>query len=130
MREADFLARELAWDRTLRGWLPEIRRLMTIPGVDVTTAATLMATIGRIDRFASPRQLVGYLGLDPRSRQSGLGAVSTATSPSRAPRPRALRSRARHDALPRPTARVRTTRPQTAQQQNRDRRRRAQIWHA
>jgi len=52
-----------------------IRRLMTIPGIDVTTAATLMATIGRIDRFASPRHLVGYLGLDPRSRQSGLGAV-------------------------------------------------------
>jgi transposase len=45
---------------------------MTIPGIDVTTAATL---IGRIDRFASPRHLVGYLGLDPRSRQSGLGAV-------------------------------------------------------
>jgi len=48
---------------------------MTIPGIDVTTAATLMATIGRIDRFASPRHLVGYLGLDPRSRQSGLGTV-------------------------------------------------------
>ena len=48
---------------------------MTIPGIDVTTAATLIATIGRIDRFASPRDLVGYLGLDLRSRQSGLGAV-------------------------------------------------------
>jgi transposase len=48
---------------------------MTIPAIDVTTAATLIATIGRIERFASPRHLVGYLGLDPRSRQSGLGAV-------------------------------------------------------
>jgi transposase len=48
---------------------------MTIPGIDVAAAATLMATIGRIDRFASPRHLVGYLGLDPRSRQSGLGNV-------------------------------------------------------
>jgi len=79
MREADFLARELAQvDREIARYAvgcPEIRRLMTIPGVDVTTAATLMATIGRIDRFASPRHLVGYLGLDPRSRQSGLGAV-------------------------------------------------------
>jgi Transposase IS116/IS110/IS902 family len=44
---------------------PEIRRLMTIPGIDVTTAATLKATIGRIDRVASPRHLVGYLGPDP-----------------------------------------------------------------
>jgi hypothetical protein len=48
---------------------------MTIPGVDVTTAATLMATIGRIDRFASSRHLVGYLGLGARSRQSGVSTV-------------------------------------------------------
>ncbi|MCA1680034.1 MAG: transposase [Actinobacteria bacterium] len=79
IREADFLAREIAVvDREIARYAvgnAEIRRLMTIPGVDVTTAATLMATIGRIDRFASPRHLVGYLGLDPRSRQSGLGAV-------------------------------------------------------
>jgi transposase len=34
-----------------------------------------MATIGRIDRFPSARHLVGYLGLDPRSRQSGVSAV-------------------------------------------------------
>jgi transposase len=79
LREADFLGRELAQiDREIARYAlgcPEIRRLMTIPGVDVTTAATLMATIGNIERFDSPRQLVGYLGLDPRSRQSGLGAV-------------------------------------------------------
>ena len=79
LREADFLTRELARvDRDIARYAvgcAEIRRLMTIPGVDVTTAATLMATIGRIDRFASPRHLVGYLGLDPRSRQSGLGAI-------------------------------------------------------
>ena len=53
----------------------EIRRLMTILGVSVTTAATLIATIGRIDRFPSARHLVGYIGLDPRSRQSGVSAV-------------------------------------------------------
>ena len=91
LREADFLARELAQvDREIARYAigcAEIRRLMTIPGVDVTTAATLMATIGRIDRFASPRHLVGYLGLDPRSRQSGPCAVHTATSQSRARRP-------------------------------------------
>jgi transposase len=49
----------------------EIRRLMTIPGVDVVAAATLVAAIGDISRFPSPRQLVGYLGLHPRQRQSG-----------------------------------------------------------
>ncbi len=44
---------------------------MTVPGVDVTTAATLMAAIGDVGRFPTPRYLVGYLGLHPRVRQSG-----------------------------------------------------------
>jgi transposase len=34
-------------------------------------AVTLMAAIGDISRFSSPRQLVAYLGLDPKVRQSG-----------------------------------------------------------
>jgi transposase len=50
----------------------EIRRLMTIPGIDATTAAALMAAIGDIGRFPTPRHLVGYLGLDPKLRQSGV----------------------------------------------------------
>ena len=48
-----------------------VKRLMTIPGVGVTTAAVLVAVIGDVKRFARPNQLVGYLGLDPRVRQSG-----------------------------------------------------------
>jgi transposase len=79
LREADFLTGELARvDREIARYAlgcAEIRRLMTIPGVSVTTAATLIATIGRIDRFRSARHLVGYIGLDPRSRQSGVSAV-------------------------------------------------------
>jgi len=49
----------------------EIKRLMTVPGVSLMTAATFMAAVGDIDRFDSPRKLVSYLGLDPRVRQSG-----------------------------------------------------------
>ena len=49
---------------------------MTVPGVNVIVAASFMATIGDIDRFESPRKLVGYLGLDPRVYQSGLGPAS------------------------------------------------------
>ena len=49
----------------------EIRRLMTVPGVNVIVAATFLAAIGEICRFESPRKLVGYLGLDPRVSQSG-----------------------------------------------------------
>ena len=39
-------------------------------------AASFLAAIGDIDRFASPRKLVGYLGLDPRVRQSGPGPAT------------------------------------------------------
>ena len=51
----------------------EVKRLMTIPGVGATSAVTLVAAIGDISRFADARKLVGYLGLDPKSRQSGDG---------------------------------------------------------
>jgi transposase len=50
---------------------PEIRRLMTVPGVNLICAATFIAAIGRPDRFLSGRKLVAYLGLDPKVRQSG-----------------------------------------------------------
>jgi transposase len=54
----------------------EIKRLMTVPGVNVICAATFLAAIGDIRRFESPRKLTGYLGLDPRVKQSGTGPAS------------------------------------------------------
>jgi transposase len=75
LRQVDFLDGEVAaLDREIAkqalAW-PEVLRLMTVPGVNVQTAATFMASVGDIRRFSSPRKLVGYLGLDPRVRQSG-----------------------------------------------------------
>jgi transposase len=55
---------------------PEIRRLMTVPGVNVICAATFMAAIGDIRRFEDRRKLVAYLGLDPKVRQSGISQTS------------------------------------------------------
>jgi transposase len=75
LRQIDFLTTEIAHvDRQLAEQAlqsNEIKRLMTIPGIDVTTAATLIAAIGDIHRFPSAKKLVGYLGIDPRVRQSG-----------------------------------------------------------
>ena len=48
---------------------------MTITGINLTVAAGLMAAIGDIGRFKSPQKLVSYFGLNPRVRQSGLGAA-------------------------------------------------------
>lgn len=52
---------------------PTIRRLMTLPGIDVTVAASVAAAIGDIQRFSDPQRLVAYFGLNPRVRQSGEG---------------------------------------------------------
>lgn len=77
LRQVDLFDEEVAQlDRALaeRGAAsPEIRRLLTVPGVNLITAATFVAWVGHVGRFPSPRQLVGYLGLDPRVRQSGTG---------------------------------------------------------
>jgi transposase len=50
---------------------PEIRRLMTVPGVNLICAASFMAAVGDINRFFTSRKLIAYLGLDPKVRQSG-----------------------------------------------------------
>jgi transposase len=51
----------------------QARRLMTVPGVGLITTVAFLAQVGEISRFQTPGQLVGYLGLDPRVRQSGAG---------------------------------------------------------
>jgi transposase len=75
LRQVDFLGDELgALERALAEHAlasPQIRRLMTVPGVGVHTAAAFVAAVGDVRRFPTARQLVGYLGLDPRVRQSG-----------------------------------------------------------
>jgi len=49
---------------------------MSVPGVNVIVAASFLAAIGDIHRFPNSRKFVGYLGLDPRVRQSGVGPAA------------------------------------------------------
>ena len=80
MRQIEFFEREIAEVEQLIALAAmesaEIKRLMSVPGVNVIVAASFMAAIGNIHRFQSPRKLVGYLGLDPRVHQSGVGPAS------------------------------------------------------
>jgi len=54
-----------------------VMHLMTIPGVGLITAMAVTAVIGDVTRFPRPTHLVGYLGLDPRVRQSGMRPAYT-----------------------------------------------------
>ena len=82
LRQLDFCEQEIAQiERVVATEAlasPEIRRLMTIPGMNVITASAFMAAIGDIARFGDRKKLVGYLGLDPKVRESGTTAASRA----------------------------------------------------
>lgn len=58
--------------KALAEQLPPVAQLITIPGVGLLTATALVAFIGDVHRFPSPRHLASYLGLTPREYSSGL----------------------------------------------------------
>ena len=80
LRQLDFHGQELRIIDAALGRIAlerdEVKRLMTIPGVDATVALSIVAAVGDFRRFRSPEQLVSYLGLNPRVRQSGGQAAS------------------------------------------------------
>jgi transposase len=45
--------------------------LMQLPGFGVITAMTVLAAIGEIERFETPKHLASYSGLTPGLEQSG-----------------------------------------------------------
>jgi transposase len=67
-QQIDGCAREL---RRLGADHPYIPLLTTLPGVAWILGYTIASEIGDIDRFSTPRKLVGYTGLCPRVEQSG-----------------------------------------------------------
>jgi transposase len=50
---------------------PVVRALQALRGVALVAAATLVAELGDVTRFANPRQLMAYLGLVPSEHSSG-----------------------------------------------------------
>ena len=57
----------------LAGWSlrPVVEALMALRGVDLVTAMTVLAELGDITRFDSPRELMSFLGLVPSEHSSG-----------------------------------------------------------
>jgi len=52
-------------------WYAVVRGLMSMRGLDVVAASTIIAEIGDVRRFEHPRQLMAYLGLVPSEHSSG-----------------------------------------------------------
>lgn len=59
--------------KALEGWMlkPVVEGLMALRGVDLIAAVTIVAELGDITRFESPRQLMAHLGLVPSEHSSG-----------------------------------------------------------
>ena len=60
-------------DAMLPDWslAPVLRSLVALRGMAMVAAATLVAELGDITRFAKPSQLMAYLGLVPSEHSSG-----------------------------------------------------------
>jgi transposase len=71
----DYLRRQIAQaTRTFQQQVratPAARRLCTLPGIQSILAYTLLAEIGRIERFPTARHLVSYSLLAPRAWETG-----------------------------------------------------------
>ena len=61
------LEREVAGWR----WEPVVRALMSLRGVGLLNAATLVAELGDLSRFTRPAELMSYLGLCPSEHSTG-----------------------------------------------------------
>ncbi|MBI1881086.1 MAG: IS110 family transposase, partial [Chloroflexi bacterium] len=52
-------------------WAEQVPYLLQLPGIGLLTAMTILSAIGQIDRFSSPKKLVGYAGLGAKVHASG-----------------------------------------------------------
>lgn len=52
-------------------WRPVVDALQALRGVQMLHAVRIVAELGDLSRFASPRQLMGYLGLIPSENSTG-----------------------------------------------------------
>ena len=97
LRQLDFHGQELRIIDAALGRIAleraEVQRLMTIPGVDATVALSMVAAVGDFRRFRRPEQLVSYLGLNPRVKQSGGQAGQSREDHQAGPRARARDAR-------------------------------------
>jgi len=64
---------EAALRTQVQSWrsLPVVQALMTLRGIELLSAVTIISELGDLRRFPHPRELMGYLGLVPSEHSSG-----------------------------------------------------------
>jgi transposase len=62
---------ELARSSVQEPWAAQTAFLIQLPGIGLLSAMTILAAIGDITRFPSPKELVGYAGLGTRVHDTG-----------------------------------------------------------
>jgi transposase len=73
-------------EQAIRDAVPEwslaevVTALQAMRGIDLVVAVTVLAEIGDLSRFQTPRELMGYLGLVPSESSTG-GRSTAAVSP-------------------------------------------------
>jgi len=70
--QAEKITKKLAKMSNQKPWAASMMYLMQLPGFGVITGMTVLAAIGDITRFESPKHLVSYSGLNSGLEQSGV----------------------------------------------------------
>ena len=70
-KQINKIGKEVAKMSHQKPWAESMTYLMQLPGFGVITAMTILAAIGDVQRFESPKHLASYSGLTPGLEQSG-----------------------------------------------------------
>jgi transposase len=70
-KQIERISSEVAKHCHQKPWSEEIGLVMSLPGFGAITSMTILAAIGDIRRFETPRHLASYSGLTPGLEQSG-----------------------------------------------------------
>jgi transposase len=71
-KQVGCMTRELARMSHEEPWASDMLYLMQVPGCGVVTGMTILAAVGDITRFETPKALASYSGLVPGLEQSGV----------------------------------------------------------
>jgi transposase len=70
--QSERMTRELARMSHEEPWASDMTYLMQVAGIGVVTGMTILAAIGEVTRFETPKALASYSGLTPGLEQSGV----------------------------------------------------------